>query len=103
MFGALGAFDGGAGQDNKDGENTPLLAILAPPRESWLDRRGAAVGEGDLGSSGMRGAKSMRSSLVGLDNLLSRIDISRTGGPSSRRGERATVGLGCVTGLGRVP
>jgi hypothetical protein len=39
----LGAPDGGAGHESRDGENTPLLAMLMPPRESWLVRRGATA------------------------------------------------------------
>lgn len=40
----LGAVDGGTG--HIENEKAPLLAMLAPPTESWLERRGI-VGGGD--------------------------------------------------------
>jgi hypothetical protein len=42
----LGAADGGTGHESSDGEKTPLLAMLMPPMESWLERRGATAGGG---------------------------------------------------------
>jgi len=40
----LGAAEGGTGHESKDGEKTPLLAMLMPPTESWLERRATAGG-----------------------------------------------------------
>ena len=59
----LGAVDGGMGQDKREGDMTPLLAMLVPlVVESWLERRGIdSVGDGDLGSPGVSGAKSSKS------------------------------------------
>jgi hypothetical protein len=32
------------GHESRDGEKMPLLAMLMPPIESWLDRRGTVGG-----------------------------------------------------------
>lgn len=96
----LGAADGGMGHDRSDGENMPLLAMLAPPTESWLERL-ATAGDGDLGKPGDKGEMSIRYGLIGVEARLLARAVLITGGPSGRSGG-ATAGLGCVTGGGSV-
>lgn len=76
----------------------PLLAMLTPPIESWLERRGIA-GAGDAGNSPDKGETS--NGLTGLDERLLAVVITSGGGASARWG-RETAGLGCVTGAGRM-
>lgn len=45
----LPVVDGGMGQENREGEMTPLLAMLAALTELRLERGLGIVGEGDLG------------------------------------------------------
>jgi hypothetical protein len=45
----LPAVDGGIGHEKREGEITPLLAMLMPPIEPWLLRGLGKVGEGDRG------------------------------------------------------
>lgn len=94
----LGAPDGGAGHESREGENTPLLAMLMPPSESWLVRRGATARGGLWGKVDDSGETSK--GLVGLPGRrVGSAAMTSWGGPSARSG-RATVGLGCATGEG---
>lgn len=92
------AVDGGIGHERREGENTPLLATLIPPRESWLERRGT-VGGGLCGKSADMGE--MSKGLAGLPGRLEGMAVSMSGGASARSG-RAAVGSGCVTGEGSI-
>lgn len=88
----LGAPDGGMGNDSIDAENMPLLAMLAPPSDSWLERRGIA-GAGDLGNVADRGDTSK--GLIGLSDRLW-ANVVMIGGRASPRWGGAAVGLGCA-------
>lgn len=96
----LGASDGGMGHERRDGENMPLLAMLMPPSESWLERL-ATVGGGDIGNPGDKGETSIRCGLIGVDARWLATMVLIAGGASGRSG-RATVGFGWVTGGGSV-
>jgi len=89
--------DGGIGQENSDGEMTPLLAMLAAPIELTLERGLGRTGDGDLGYPGPADTGDTASGVCGR---LFPNASSRTGGPSRRCDRGAVVRLGWVTGGG---
>ena len=94
----LPGVDGGIGHENREGEMTPLLAILTPPIEVRLFRGLGNVGEGDRGYPSDTGETTYSSD--GDSGREFPRERLRTGGPSRRCDMGATVRLGCVTGAG---